>query len=111
MIAASPTRDPDELHCLAPELRLNTFTHVCATQEVCSSNPNQRKVFAAVVAKLLPHLLAAAFGSRQAVLIPAAVNGQSQLSAAARRVLDTVIFHGAHIHGLRLSSLQAMPFS
>ena len=67
----------------------------------CGSNPNQRKVFAAIVGKLLPHLLLAAFardsldGSRES----GDSNADGQLTAAARRQLETVLFHSIHVEG------------
>ena len=70
-----------------------------AMQEVSSASPNQRKVFAAVVSKLLPNLLVAAFSGRHGITDSRAAHEDPELAVAARRVLDNVIFHDANVHG------------
>lgn len=65
---------------------------VCSwRQATCRAHPNQRKVYAAVLGKLLPNLLAAGFGE-------ASAPGEA-LHAAARQLLTDVVFHSSHVKG------------
>ena len=62
-------------------------------QATCRAHPNQRKVYGAVLGKLLPHLLAAGFGE--------GISPGAALPAAARQLLADVVFHSSHIEGTR----------